>query len=41
MVALVVVAALLPVALRGSGRTPFLAAVAIALVDVVLLVVLS
>ncbi len=41
VVAVVVVAALLPVALRGSGRTPFLAAVAIALVDVVLLVVLS
>ena len=41
IVALVVVAALLPVALRGTGRTPFLAAVAIALVDVVLLVALS
>lgn len=41
VVAVVVVAALLPVALRGTGRTPFLAAVAIAVVDVVLLVVLS
>jgi 4-hydroxybenzoate polyprenyltransferase len=39
--ALVVVAGVLPVALRGSGRTPFLAAVAIALVDVVLWVALS